>query len=105
MQTASRETTEAVGQSEPSITLARHSIWIAVAAATAGAWLGMAISVLGWFDEPLVVWFQVSLVATSVGACGGLVIAAVVIAARLHHRHANQERVRIAEYDASSHHS
>lgn len=64
-------------QPEPSSKPTHRAIWRVVATATAGGWLGLLVSVIGWFDEPLVVWFQVSKVATAVGASSGLVFAAV----------------------------
>jgi hypothetical protein len=98
MRPGSRQTTDADICPDPSDSLLQHPVWFALATATAGAWLGLVVSVLGWFDEPLTVWFQVSTVAIAIGACGGLGIAAVVTAVRIQHRRTDQQQVEIAEF-------
>ncbi|WP_168197253.1 hypothetical protein [Kribbella sp. ALI-6-A] len=79
-----------------------HPFWTAAAATTTGAWLGMIVSVLGWFDEPLEIWFQISKLATAVGACTGLGLAATLTAVRAHHRRTNQSSARLTPYDVFS---
>ena len=96
MRPGSRQTTDADISPEPSDSLLQHRF--ALATATAGAWLGLVVSVLGWFDEPLTVWFQVSTVAIAIGACGGLGIAAVVTAVRIQHRRTDRQQIEIAEF-------
>ncbi|WP_041289393.1 hypothetical protein [Kribbella flavida] len=106
MQTGSREAS--VAAHDPSIesspSLLGRPLGAAAAAATAGAWLGMVVSVLGWFDEPLEVWFEVSKVATAVGACAGLGLAAALTAVRAHGRHDDEDRVPVRRYDVISPH-
>jgi hypothetical protein len=76
-----------------------HPLWTAAAATTTGAWLGMIISVLGWFDEPLEVWFQISKLATAVGACTALGLTATLTAIRAHRRRTDQSGARFPTYD------
>lgn len=67
---------------------AHHPFWETLAAVTAGGWIGLLISVAGWFKEPLEAWFEVAKVTTAAGACGGLVFAAGVALVRKYHRRA-----------------
>jgi hypothetical protein len=62
----------------------------------------MIVSVLGWFDEPLEIWFEISKLATAVGACTGLGLTAVLTAVRAHRRRTTQSGARLTTYDVFS---
>jgi hypothetical protein len=101
MQTGSQDRSDAVA-TEPSPYPPTHPLWTAAVTTTTGAWLGMIVSVLGWFDEPLEIWFQISKLATAVGACTGLGLTAALTAFRAYRRRADQSGARLTTYDVFS---